>query len=110
MHLTREIIDRWAESLRANRPRIGPPGGLTRLVRLEEGDSIIAVSNPQILRDAAHDIEGPAIVELVVYRDGGWAAREQVFETPESIALAASIEAHRRPRLTALPTTRRDPI
>lgn len=82
MHLTRETLDTWAAALRARLAHPGPASGYTRLIRLEDGDSIVATTGT---------ISGPAIVELVVYRDGGWSAREQVYETPESIALAASL-------------------
>lgn len=85
MHLTRETLDIFAS--RQTAIHRAAPVRLRWLVRLEEGDSMDADTawNPR-------QIEGPTIVELVVvYRDGGWRAREQVCETPESIALAASL-------------------
>lgn len=90
MHLTTSTLHAWATT-----PPY--PSGST-LIRLEDGDSMPA--NPgTLVVPVAPNIEGPALVELVVFRDGGWSAREMVYETPESIALAAS-DAQRRRKLT----------
>lgn len=86
MYLTREALDAWADSLR-NVGNVVTGSIGSHLIRLEEGDSMPRRedSNPGTM------ITGPALVELVVYRDGGWSARELAYETVESIALAASL-------------------
>jgi hypothetical protein len=87
MHLTREALDTFASHLRQSPTEARHWIGDARtLIRLEEGDSMGTVPA----------LTGPAIVELVVYRDGGWSARELVYETPESIALAASLSIRQR--------------
>lgn len=82
MHLTREALDVWA----GNQHRL-PYGKYVLL--LAEGDSVDGPGfDPAVV---LVPIEGPAVVELVVYRDGGWSARALQHETVESIALAASL-------------------
>lgn len=75
MNLTREILDIWARHAET---------GVTTL-RLEDGDQM---SDGR----SARAIEGPAIVELVRYRDGDWSARAITYETAESLALFASLK------------------
>lgn len=77
MHLTRETLDAWAATLQI------AASDRRRILRLEEGDSMDG-GNPNA--PGTCTIPGPAIVELIVYRDGGWSARELPCETPESIA------------------------
>jgi hypothetical protein len=81
MHLTTNILDIFA---RHSRDLLG---GGTCLIQLEEDDVLSYISDPR----ADNSIVGPAIVELTVFRDGGWRAREVVYETAESVALAASL-------------------
>lgn len=86
MHLNRETLDIWATRTRQELRRPGPNQGYVRLLQLAEGDNMATGDGP-----IDRIIEGPAIVELVVYLDGGWAVRERLFETVESIALRASL-------------------
>lgn len=70
MDLTRREMDRWAGSR--------PPG--VHVVMLERDDSM-----PCGTRDR---IDGPAVVELVVYRDGTWGGtRKMKTVGPRVIAL-----------------------
>jgi hypothetical protein len=91
MHLTREALDMWAA---AEYPKTRQVSDRRTLIRLEEGDIMDIRLHPRGITNVA---AGPALVELIVYRDGGWSAREMDYETPESIALAASL-AQRDPR------------
>lgn len=74
MHLTREIMDRWAERTR--------PG--IHLLRLEDGDSAPVSSGARVA--------GPAVVDVVVFRHTtGWAARKVDYETPASLVAAGEL-------------------
>jgi hypothetical protein len=76
-HLTYTDVDRWATIAGAGR----------YLVRVVSGERMPIRVHPQAMTNT---VAGPAIVELVVFRDGGWTAREMHYETPESIAVTAS--------------------
>jgi hypothetical protein len=70
--LTAEQLDRWA-ALEHER---GHRGVYT--LQLAPGDAIA-------LNHAGGTVHGPGVVELVVFRDGGWSARPLPVETPASI-------------------------
>lgn len=73
MDLTVEQIDRWVSGCE--------PG--TYLVQLAAGDTM-----PTRDTSPRDTIEGPALVTVSVYRDGGWSAVVQrIVWTPEEIAL-----------------------
>jgi hypothetical protein len=74
MYLSRDTISTWAG-------RQQP--GATR-VKLDADDVMDRSTN-----GAAPYITGPGIVELTVYRDGGWSATPKLFETPGTIYWAA---------------------
>lgn len=82
MHITTSVLDAWTDRIHPHPLPIG-----VHLIRLEEGDVLSHNPNPRV----DNSIVGPAIVEMCIYRDGGWSAREMKYETPESIALAASL-------------------
>lgn len=70
MYLNRNTITAWSENQ--------PPG--TTLVKLNIDDVMDRSTN-----GADPYITGPGVVELTVYRDGGWTARPKLYETPETI-------------------------
>ena len=93
-HLTHETLDAWAAETRRQLRRPGPPEGYVRRLLLAEGDSVSRGTLPSF--SPPYDktglvIHGPALVELVVFRDGGWSAREVPYLTPDDVVLIASL-------------------
>ena len=76
LSLTRDTIDAWVEARRA-RGDVGPV-----LVKLEAGDRMDIKLHSRGISNTA---VGPALIELTVYRDGGWDVREMTYETPGTI-------------------------
>lgn len=76
MHLDRATLDAWAAERGAGLSGSGPG---RYLIRLGDGDTLTT--------SIGGILYGPAVVEVVVYRDGGWIARAVPTQTPATILL-----------------------